>query len=138
MIRDIKPLPISEELLGAYLEGNLPQSEMAQIEALMQNDADFSAFVDEVSVVDIPTADTIYNESPDFGIDFELPEIPSITISQHIDINANLDSFTPELSIETIHADEFTEINDTEIEELEQASPELYYSDSEDINNIDE
>lgn len=47
-------LPISEETLGAYLEGNLDPTEAAEVEALMQSDPmlDFMEGIDEVAWVD--------------------------------------------------------------------------------------
>ncbi len=76
-MRNIKPLPISEELLGAYLEGNLPQSEMDRIEMLMQTDESLATFVNEVTEPDSLVESTIYDESPLWRIGFELPEIPN-------------------------------------------------------------
>ena len=55
MIKHIKPLPISEEMLGAYLEGNLTQSDATYVEQMLQGNDDLSTFVNELSVSADPT-----------------------------------------------------------------------------------
>ena len=75
MIKHIKPLPISEEILGAYLEGNLAQSDAQYVELMLQDNDELSAFVEELSVSDDLTSDYPMEDIPSFKNDFTLPEI---------------------------------------------------------------
>lgn len=75
MIKHIKPLPISEEMLGAYLEGNLAQSDAIFVEHMLRSNNEFSAFVDELSVSDDLTSNYRMEDIPSFENDFTLPEI---------------------------------------------------------------
>lgn len=75
MIKHIKPLPISEEMLGAYLEGNLAQSDAQHVEQMLQDNDSLSTFVNELSVSDDLTSDYQMEGLPSFENDFTLPEI---------------------------------------------------------------
>ena len=75
MIKHKKPLPISEEMLGAYLEGNLAQSDAQYVEQMLQGNDELSAFVEELSVSDDLTSDYPMEDIPSFENDFTLPEI---------------------------------------------------------------
>lgn len=75
MIKHIKPLPISEEMLGAYLEGNLPQSDAQYVEQMLQGNDDLLTFVNELSVSDDLTSNYQVEALPSFENDFTLPEI---------------------------------------------------------------
>ena len=75
MIKHIKPLPISEEMLGAYLEGNLAQSDAQYVELMLRSNNELSAFVEELSVSDDLTSDYPMEDIPSFKNDFTLPEI---------------------------------------------------------------
>ena len=75
MMRQIKSLPISEEMLGAYLEGNLSLEESRYVEDLIEKDNDLQAFVEDVTMLDVDNEVSIYDECPDFDTVFELPEI---------------------------------------------------------------
>ena len=75
MIKHIKPLPISEEMLGAYLEGNLTQSDATYVEQMLQGNNDLSTFVNELSVSDDLMSNYQVEELPSFENDFTLPEI---------------------------------------------------------------
>lgn len=75
MIKHIKPLPISEEMLGAYLEGNLPQSDAQYLEQMLQGNDYLLTFVNELSVSDDLTSNYQVEALPSFGNDFTLPEI---------------------------------------------------------------
>ena len=78
MIKEIKSLPISEETLGAYLEGNLPEHERIEVEKLLENDSELSELIDEVQADDINYDESIYDYFPDFDNEFSLPEIPEL------------------------------------------------------------
>lgn len=75
MIKHIKPLPISEEILGAYLEGNLSQNDAQYVEQMLQDNDELSAFVEELSVSDDLTSGYPMEDIPSFENDFTLPEI---------------------------------------------------------------
>lgn len=75
MIKHIKPLPISEEMLGAYLEGNLAQSDAQYVELMLQDNDELSAFVEELSASDDLTSDYPMEDILSFENDFTLPEI---------------------------------------------------------------
>ena len=80
MLKHLQPLPISEEMLGAYLEGNLTAEEVGLVESLLELDKDLQELVDEVGTV---SSDWI-RENPDDSNqifsdevlnDFDLPEV---------------------------------------------------------------
>ena len=75
MIKHIKPLPISEEMLGAYLEGNLAQSDAQYVEQMLHDNDELSAFVNELAVSDNLTSNYLMEDIPSFENDFALPEI---------------------------------------------------------------
>lgn len=75
MIKHIKPLPISEEMLGAYLEGNLSQNDAQYVEQMLHDNDELSAFVNELSVSDNLTSNYLMEDIPSFENDFALPEI---------------------------------------------------------------
>ena len=75
MIKHIKPLPISEEILGAYLEGNLSQNDAQYVEKMLHGNDELSAFVNELAVSDNLTSNYLMEDIPSFENDFALPEI---------------------------------------------------------------
>lgn len=77
MIKHIKPLPISEEMLGTYLEGKLSQHDARYVEQMLQDNDEFSAFVDELSMSDNLSSNYLMEDIdiPSFENDFTLPEI---------------------------------------------------------------
>lgn len=78
MIKFINQLPIPEEMLGAYLEGNLSVEDSAKVQSFLDNDASFREFVDDVTLSIPDSAQSIYDEHPGFDIDFRLPELPDV------------------------------------------------------------
>lgn len=76
MIKYIKPLPVSEEMLGAYLEGNLTAEDSSMVQGVIDSNSEFRNFVDVVSVADPSTEESIYDAHPNFDLEFELPEVP--------------------------------------------------------------
>ena len=50
MIKYIKPLPVSEEMLGAYLEGNLTAEDSSMVQGVIDRNSEFKNFVEEVAV----------------------------------------------------------------------------------------
>lgn len=82
MIKHISSPAISEEILGAYLEGNLSEYETQRVEHILECDDDLDVLVDEIAVENLTMLDTnadsspsVYDENPNFDFDFELPEV---------------------------------------------------------------
>ena len=80
MLKHLEPLPISEEMLGAYLEGNLTAEEYNYVDAAIQDNDSLKGLVEEVgdSQIDYLTTSTTENYL-DFGQDFmhfQLPDLP--------------------------------------------------------------
>lgn len=82
MIKSILYPSISEEILGAYLEGNLSEDETRLIDSMLEYDNELDGLVDELRIEDLDFADAetipnIYDDYPYFGTEFELPEVES-------------------------------------------------------------
>lgn len=90
MIKYIKPLPIPVEMLGAYLEGNLAANDVKYVERMIENDNNFSEFVNELSLSDQLELNCSLEECPSLEEDFVLPEI-----------NMELESFIPHMELES-------------------------------------
>lgn len=76
----IEDLPISEEILGAYIEGNANPNEISQIVFEMSEDSDLSSFVNELahdrgSILDNLENQIFDPDYPHFLSDIELPGI---------------------------------------------------------------
>lgn len=95
MLKHLQPLPISEEMLGAYLEGNLSIDEIQFVKHAIQADPNISTFVNEITLEEKGVQNFCVEDSPILGEDFELPEIdiPIVTMgfveSPFIDNNEN-------------------------------------------------
>lgn len=80
MLKHLEPLPISEEILGAYLEGNLTAEEVGYVELLLHLDKGLQELVDEVGTA---SSDWISENFADSNLiysdevlnDFDLPEV---------------------------------------------------------------
>lgn len=130
MIKVINSLPISEETLGAYLEGNLPEHESIEVEKLLENDSEFREFVDEVQIDDINYDESIYDYFPDFDNEFSLPEIPEVIDESddlEIEVVDEIDDF------ETIRENTIENINDDRNED----SPDITLNETELYSDID-
>lgn len=69
-------LPVPEEMVGAYLEGNLTAEDSSMVQGIIDSNSEFRNFVEDVSVADPSTEESIYDTHPNFDLDFELPEVP--------------------------------------------------------------
>lgn len=130
MIKEIKSLPISEETLGAYLEGNLPEHERMEVEKLLENDYELREFVDEVSADDINYDESIYDYFPDFDSEFSLPEIPKQTDESddiEIEVVDEIEDF------EIISENTIENIND----DYNEDSPDITLNETEHYSDID-
>lgn len=83
MLKHLQPLPISEEMLGAYLEGNLTAEEVGYVESLMQTDDVLREFVEDIDAsfdaMDEVQTDIAFLEFGQDLMSFQLPELPSLT-----------------------------------------------------------
>lgn len=77
----IEDLPVSEEMLGAYIEGTLDSFESSQIESAISQDSLLSEFVDEIShdntgsILDNLEHQILDPSYPVFISDLDLPNI---------------------------------------------------------------
>lgn len=80
MLKHLQPLQISEEMLGAYLEGNLSVEDICCVESALQTDELLQDLVAEVNNDEIIWKDYIANSSIPRGLDFiddlQIPDIP--------------------------------------------------------------
>jgi len=126
MLKHLQPLPISEEMLGAYLEGNLTAEEVGYVEALLELDKDLQELVGEVGTISSDWLSENLDDSnqicsDDVLNDFDLPEV-----------GIHLTGGDWEEAEEGLGGDDFEVIyNDAEI-------PAIYIDDQETSFNIDE
>ena len=82
---NIEDLPISEEMLGAYLEGNLSDAESIVVNNTIDSFSELSSIITEIPSIDDFNTFELYNEEQDFDEgsvldDFELPSIRSLEL----------------------------------------------------------
>lgn len=80
MLKHLEPLPISEEMLGAYLEGNLTADEVGFVETCLKSDIDMQELVDEVGYTGQDWVnEAVVDLNPEYSAygfdDFDLPEV---------------------------------------------------------------
>ena len=80
MLKHLEPLPISEEMLGAYLEGNLTAEEVGFVETCLKSDIDMQELVDEVGYTGQDWVnEAVVDMNPEYSAygfdDFDLPEV---------------------------------------------------------------
>lgn len=96
MLKHLQPLPISEEMLGAYLEGNLTVEETSYVESVMESDDILKGLIDDVDDVLRYGADILrYESNPVFDQDMEdflLPEIDYKIINSIGHMNSEMNS----------------------------------------------
>lgn len=80
MNKILNPLPISEEMLGAYLEGNLSAEDVLKVEPVLDSNSDFQDFVNNLTPSEAIEECSIFEDEPDFGNNFELPEVPGLLV----------------------------------------------------------
>ena len=85
MIHNNCRLPISEELLGAYLEGSLSIEEAQMVEHIMRERGGFHEFVNELQSFDDVLLSNNLEDIPNFETDFELPDTSSDADTQIIE-----------------------------------------------------
>lgn len=81
----IEDLPVSEEMIGAYLEGNLLGSELREVSNFVESDDNLYCIVNEVESISNIQEETESNlqtiNSPllDFAVEFTLPAIETFS-----------------------------------------------------------
>lgn len=85
----IEDLPISEEMLGAYLENNLDSIEMSNLEFTLKEDSELSNFVNDISYDNLSMLDNIEaqlfgSSCPIFRSDFDLPYFESDVMLENL------------------------------------------------------
>lgn len=115
MLKHLQPLPISEEMLGAYLEGNLTAEEVGYVESALQTDELLKGIVEEVNCDEIDWTsfadNTSIYEGLEFMHDLQIPEIPTLTIFTNKTISAHT-PFYPDIAA-------CAALEDVDIEEVE-------------------
>ena len=73
----IKKLGLYAEILGAYLEGKLPNREMSIINKVIESNRDMAEIIREIKNTEkkVDWNRDINKDFPDFENDFELPDI---------------------------------------------------------------
>lgn len=66
---------LSAEQLGAYMEGNLPENEMAEVENMINDDPQIAELYDDVNNTQIDWSADILEDYPDFEDNFEMPAV---------------------------------------------------------------
>lgn len=79
MLKHLQPLQISEEMLGAYLEGHLSLDEASYVEALLQTDESLKELISEVALSGDFLNEKLHSYQVDCDLDslsdFQLPEL---------------------------------------------------------------
>ena len=79
MLKYLQPLPVSEEMLGAYLEGNLSMGEVSYMDALLQTDESLRELISEVGLTGDLLNEKPYLDQTGFKLDsmseFQLPDL---------------------------------------------------------------
>lgn len=93
----VKHLPhISIEKYAAYLDGNLPDEEMEQMDAFIENDMDMQAFLEaDESIVAVPEMDLYDNEPVPYEKDLPSIKLPSLDERLPFEPNTIVDDFFP-------------------------------------------
>jgi len=96
LIEDIQELPVSEESIGAYIEGTLNETELKSVETIIDNDDRLNQLLDSVN--DISNDMENMQNSPDSKIDWDIYSgdmgfwefgIPSIIKNESINIKSD-------------------------------------------------
>lgn len=66
---------LSAEQLGAYMEGNLPENEMVEVENMINDDPQIAELYEDVNNTNIDWDADILEDYPDFEDNFDMPEV---------------------------------------------------------------
>lgn len=115
-------LPVSEEMLGAYLEGNLSDSESFEVEQLLNIDDNLNQLIDEVSFE--KTDDTVFaNDIDIFNVD-----IPVVEELEEVACSDNSSDNSSDFDLDN---------NDVDIEETGNDDTDDNFQDSSDDDDSD-
>ena len=88
MLKHLEPLPISEEMLGAYLEGNLTAEEVGYVEHVMREDYSLRSLVEELVTYDMSEITSCETESSIEDVAaLQLPDIDLLMITGNKDMD---------------------------------------------------
>jgi len=135
----IQDLPVSEEMLGAYVEGNVSDGEALGISSMMANDAGLSSLYDDVTTLDLGNImDIPLFESDEIAINsLGFSEIPSIDMLDSFNQANECDVasiFTPNIENELSLFDTSDSVmHDTPINEYSEQG-DSFYDESSSLN----
>lgn len=141
MIKTIKSLPISEETLGAYLEGKLSELDRINVENLLNNNPELREFVDEIQFDDVNYDESIYDYFPDFDSEFSLPDLPDYSEDDSIEvtpINDDIDNDADIISNELNDDLDDSDNGSLEITDNSLISEYMDNADSYDLDDFDD
>lgn len=96
----IPDLPVSEEILGVYIEGRLNPLENMQVSSILEMESELSALDD--SELDNSYDDFIFNEPETPSVDLDTIELPDIEFQSTSELR--FENFSPELFNSEAHA----------------------------------
>lgn len=141
MIKTIKSLPISEETLGAYLEGKLSELDRINVENFLNNNPELREFVDEIQFDDVNYDESIYDYFPDFDSEFSLPDLTDYSEDDSIEvtpINDDIDNDADIISNELNDDLDDSDNGSLEITDNSLISEYMDNADSYDLDDFDD
>lgn len=139
MLKHLQPLPISEEMLGAYLEGNLTVDEAGYVESALQTDELLKGIVEEVNSDNIELVENSLDEELGM-IDFQLPELTSNAIYDSIpiiDVPQTMETAIFCSLVDNEFVDIFCDLEITDNIDLNDMASSAYRSIEDDGDNLD-
>lgn len=139
MLKHLQPLPISEEMLGAYLEGNLTTDEVVFVESTLRTDELLKALVDEVNCDGIELVESSLDQGLGI-IYFQLPELTSNAIYDGIpiiDVPQTMETAIFCSLVDNEFVDSFCDLEITDNVDLNDMASSEYRSIEDDYDNFD-
>ncbi|MBE6242043.1 MAG: hypothetical protein E7114_01310 [Bacteroidales bacterium] len=139
MLKHLQPLPISEEMLGAYLEGNLTADEVGYVDSVLQTDELLKGIVEEVNSDGIELVENSLGQGL-CVIDFQLPELTSNAIYDGItiiDVPQTMETAMLCSLVDNEFVDSFCGLEITDNVDLNDVVSSEYRSIEDDYDNID-
>jgi len=139
MLKHLQPLPISEEMLGACLEGNLTADEVGYVDSVLQTDELLKGIVEEVNSDGIELVENSLGQGL-CVIDFQLPELTSNAIYDGItiiDVPQTMETAMLCSLVDNEFVDSFCGLEITDNVDLNDVVSSEYRSIEDDYDNID-
>ena len=139
MLKHLQPLPISEEMLGAYLEGNLTADEVGYVDSVLQTDELLKGIVEEVNSDGIELVENSLGQGL-CVIDLQLPELTSNAIYDGItiiDVPQTMETAMLCSLVDNEFVDSFCGLEITDNVDLNDVVSSEYRSIEDDYDNID-